>query len=155
MFVRLFLHQYYEITSKNYQDKRIPKHLEGELELRLFSSPWRMSLDEWRGSVTYTASCQTTVAKSNLLIRSYIEDVMHIWCPLHWGLGMRRVRIGRSTGGLSIRTFCLFVRIARPLFCPDTESPHLVRIPNPDVLDSPDTETPVYAVIPGIFWFTH
>ena len=68
------------------------------------------------------------------------------------GLGIRTqflcirtgVRIPRPTVGLGIGTFCLFVRIARLLFCPDTESPHLVRIPNPDVLDSPDTETPVY-----------
>ena len=54
------------------------------------------------------------------------------------------VRIPRPTVVLGIRTFYLFVRISRPLFCPDTESPHLVRIPNPDVIDSPDTETPVY-----------
>ena len=54
------------------------------------------------------------------------------------------VRIPRPTVGLGIRTFCLFVQIPRHLFCPDTESPHLVRIPNPDVIDRPYTETPVY-----------
>ena len=43
--------------------------------------------------------------------------------------------------GLHIQTP---VRIPRHLFCLDTESPHLVRIPNPDVIDGPYTETPVY-----------